>query len=244
MGCSNTKTSKNIEIKAEVQQTKDAKQTNETNQDEKSKKEKRIMIIFYSMYGHVEKLAREILMGVNSIPGVKGELWAVEETLSKEVLQNMGAAGIPKDINILTHDKIDEMKTADGFLFGMPTRFGAMPAQMKQFWDSTGKHWQSGALVNKPAGLFFSTGTQGGGQETTAWTAITQLTHHGMLFVPVGYSFGAELFDVSSLRGGSPYGTGTYAGADGKRMPSELELRMAKHQGEYMAKFVNRIKKE
>jgi NAD(P)H dehydrogenase (quinone) len=101
---------------------------------EKSKsKPKRIMIIFYSMYGHVEKLAREILKGVNTVPGVIGELWAVEETLPQEVLSKMGAASISKDINVLSYDKINELKTADGFLFGMPTRFGAMPAQMKNF---------------------------------------------------------------------------------------------------------------
>jgi NAD(P)H dehydrogenase (quinone) len=210
---------------------------------EKSKsKPKRIMIIFYSMYGHVEKLAREILKGVNTVPGVIGELWAVEETLQQEVLSKMGAASISKDINVLSYDKINELKTADGFLFGMPTRFGAMPAQMKNFWDSTGQLWQANALYQKPAGLFFSTGSQGGGQETTAWTAITQLTHHGMLFVPIGYSFGSELFDMKEVRGGSPYGTGTYAGIDGKRMPSELELKIAKYQGEYMGKYVNRIK--
>lgn len=153
----------------------------------------------------------------------------------------MGANAIPNDINILTHDKLNELKTAYGFLFSMPTRFGAMPAQMKSFWDSTGHLWQSNSLYQKPAGFFFSTGVQGGGQETTAWTAITQLTHHGMLFVPIGYSFGSELFEMNQLRGGSPYGTGSYAGGDGKRMPSELELKMAKYQGEYMAKYVKRI---
>jgi len=236
MGCNTTKISKNEEIKTD--DTKNKK----VNKKQEASKDKNIMIIFYSMYGHVEKLAREILNGVNSVAGLRGELWAVEETMPKDVLEKMGAATVPKDINILTRDKIDQMKTADGFLFGMPTRFGAMPAQMKNFWDATGQLWQTGGLVNKPAGLFFSTATQGGGQETTAWTAITQLTHHGMLFVPVGYSFGSELFDINNLRGGSPYGTGTYSGADGKRFPSELELRMAKHQGTYFANFVKRIK--
>ena len=148
-----------------------------------------------------------------------------------------------KDIKVLTHDKIDEMKNADGFLFGMPTRFGQMPEQMKNFWDSTGRHWKTGALYQKPAGFFFSTSSQGGGQESTAWTSITQLSHHGMIFVPVGYNFGPELFDVNEIRGGSPYGAGTYSG-DGNRLPTDLELRIAKHQGEYMAKFVKRIKKE
>uniref|UniRef100_A0A6V7QT07 NAD(P)H dehydrogenase (quinone) n=1 Tax=Ananas comosus var. bracteatus TaxID=296719 RepID=A0A6V7QT07_ANACO len=133
-----------------------------------------------------------------------------------------------------------ELVEADGLLFGFPTRFGAMAAQMKAFFDSTGQLWREQKLAGKPAGFFVSTGTQGGGQETTAWTAITQLAHHGMLFVPIGYTFGAGMFKMDDIRGGSPYGAGVFAG-DGSRQPSETELSLAEHQGKYMASIVKRL---
>lgn len=205
------------------------------------KKVKRIMIIFYSMFGHVERLAEEILAGVNSVEGVKGELWRVPETLSGDILLKMHAKKHSDDIPLLTYDKLHELEKADGFLFGTPTRYGMMAAQMKAFWDSTGGMWVKGSLVGKPAGWFFSTGTLGGGQETTAFTSISQLTHHGMVYVPIGYSFGKELFDVDQVRGGSPYGSGTFAGGDGSRQPTELELKIAKHQGKFTAEFIRKI---
>ncbi|VAH15860.1 unnamed protein product [Triticum turgidum subsp. durum] len=115
-----------------------------------------------------------------------------------------------------------------------------MAAQMKAFFDSTGSLWEKQRLAGKPAGFFVSTGTQGGGQETTAWTAITQLVHHGMLFVPIGYTFGSGMFNMDDIRGGSPYGAGVFAG-DGSRQPSEAELALAEHQGKYMAAFVKKL---
>ena len=144
-------------------------------------------------------------------------------------------------IPVLTQENILELEKADGFLFGTPSRFGMMSSQMKAFWDSTGLLWKKGSLAGKPAGLFWSTGTQGGGQETIALTTVTQLTHHGMVFVPLGYSFGPELFAMDEVRGGSPYGSGTYSGATGSRQPSELEIKIAKSQGESFAKFVKRL---
>ncbi len=105
-----------------------------------------------------------------------------------------------------------------------------MAAQMKSFFDMTGQLWQKGELVGKPVGVFTSVGTQGGGLETTALTALTQFTHHGMIFVPTGYSFGSEMFDVSTVHGGTAYGAGTLAGADGSRQPTDYELRYAEHQ--------------
>jgi NAD(P)H dehydrogenase (quinone) len=203
-------------------------------------KTKRILILYYSTYGHVETLAKSILEGVNSVEGVKGELWRVPETLSEEVLKKLHAPAKNQEVPELTYDKLSEIEAADGILFGTPTRFGMMAAQMKAFWDSTGGLWQKGSLVGKPAGLFWSTGTQGGGQETTALTSITQLAHHGMVFVPTGYAYGPELFSLQEVRGGSPYGSGTYAG-DGSRQPSELEIKIAKSQGVNFAKFVQRL---
>ncbi|VAH70300.1 unnamed protein product [Triticum turgidum subsp. durum] len=114
--------------------------------------------------------------------------------------------------------------------------------QMKAFFDSTGGLWQAQSLSGKPAGVFFATGTQGGGQETTALTAVTQLTHHGMLFVPVGYTHGAGMFAMDEVKGGSPYGAGTFAGADGSRVPSDAELALAAHQGKYFAGTVKKLK--
>ncbi|QHO27829.1 putative NAD(P)H dehydrogenase (quinone) FQR1-like [Arachis hypogaea] len=152
---------------------------------------------YYSMYGHVEKLVQEIKKGAASIEGVE-----VPETLPEEVLGKMGAP--PKtDAPIIT---ADELATADGFVFGFPTRFGMMPTQFKAFLDSIGGLWRTQQLAGKPAGIFYSTGSQGGEQETTALTAITQPVHHGMIFVPIGYTFGAGMFEMENMKGGSSYG--------------------------------------
>ncbi|CAL0331848.1 unnamed protein product [Lupinus luteus] len=197
----------------------------------------KIFIVFYSMYGHVEGLAKRLKKGVDGVEGVEGVLYRVPETLPIEVLDQMKAP--PKDDAIpeITAAKLAE---ADGLLFGFPTRYGSMAAQMKGFFDSTGQLWKEQKLAGKPAGFFVSTGTQGGGQETTAWTAITQLAHHGMLYVPVGYTFGPGMFKMDSIRGGSPYGAGVFAG-DGTREPSETELALAEHQGKYMALVVQKL---
>ncbi|XP_057809552.1 probable NAD(P)H dehydrogenase (quinone) FQR1-like 2 [Salvia miltiorrhiza] len=198
----------------------------------------RLFIVFYSMYGHVEGLARRMKQGADSVPGVEAVLYRVPETLTDEVLAKMRAP--PKDDSIPEIGSPADLAGADGFLFGFPTRYGCMAAQMKAFFDSTGQLWREQKLAGKPAGFFVSTGTQGGGQETTAWTAITQLAHHGMLFVPIGYTFGAGMFRMDSIRGGSPYGAGVFAG-DGTREPSETELALAEHQGNYMAAIVKRL---
>lgn len=197
----------------------------------------KVFIVFYSMYGHVEGLARRMKKGVDGVDGVEGVLYRVPETLPIEVLDQMKAP--PKDESV-PEITAAELEEAHGFLFGFPTRYGSMAAQMKGFFDSTGQLWKEQKLAGKPAGFFVSTGTQGGGQETTAWTAITQLAHHGMLFVPIGYTFGAGMFKMDSIRGGTPYGAGVFAG-DGTRQPSETELALAEHQGKYMAAVVKRL---
>lgn len=197
----------------------------------------KIAVIYYSTYGHVRGLAQKVVEGVNSVEGCEAKLFQVPETLPAEVLAKMGAP--PKaDDPIIT---ADELKEYDGFLFGIPTRFGMMASQIKSFLDSTGGLWQAGALVGKPAGVFVSIGTQGGGMETTALTAVTQFAHHGMVFVPCGYSFGPGLFDVNEVRGGSAYGAGTLAGADGSRQPSKLELDYAQHQGKHFAGVAKKL---
>ncbi|KAJ7566267.1 hypothetical protein O6H91_02G095100 [Diphasiastrum complanatum] len=197
----------------------------------------KLYIVYYSMYSHTEKLAEEIKKGADSVEGVEATLWQVPETLPEEVLGKMGAP--PKsEVPIIEAAQLAE---ADGLLFGFPTRFGMMAAQFKAFLDSTGALWRSQQLAGKPAGIFLSTGSQGGGQETTALTAITQFAHHGLIYVPIGYTFGAGMFELGEAKGGSPYGSGTYAG-DGTRQPSKLELEQAFHQGKYMATITKKFK--
>ncbi|CAN6299322.1 unnamed protein product [Urochloa humidicola] len=198
----------------------------------------RLYIVFYSMYGHVESLARRAAAGAGAVDGVEAVLRRVPETLPPEVLEKMQAPA--KDPAVPVIASAADLQEADGVLFGFPTRYGAMAAQMKAFFDSTGSLWEEQKLAGKPAGFFVSTGTQGGGQETTAWTAITQLVHHGMLFVPIGYTFGAGMFNMDDIRGGSPYGAGVFAG-DGSRQPSDTELALAEHQGKYMASIVKKL---
>ncbi|XP_044497277.1 probable NAD(P)H dehydrogenase (quinone) FQR1-like 1 [Mangifera indica] len=197
----------------------------------------KVYVVYYSMYGHVAKLAEEIKKGAASVEGVEVKLWQVPETLPEDVLVKMGAP--PKsDVPIISPNDLVE---ADGVLLGFPTRFGMMAAQFKAFMDATGGLWRTQQLAGKPAGIFYSTGTQGGGQETTPLTAITQLAHHGMLFVPIGYTFGGGMFEMEQVKGGSPYGAGTLAG-DGSRQPSELELEQAFHQGKYFAGIAKKLK--
>jgi len=138
--------------------------------------------------------------------------------------------------------KPEQLPEADGIVFGIPTRYGNMPAQWKAFVDSTGQLWQKGALVGKPASVFFSTATQAGGQETTALTFITTLVHHGMIFVPIGYS-SPLLFNMDEVHAGSPYGAGTFAGPTGARQPTKLETDVAQHQGKYFASVVAKLHK-
>ncbi|XP_004234563.1 probable NAD(P)H dehydrogenase (quinone) FQR1-like 2 [Solanum lycopersicum] len=203
-----------------------------------STKNLKIFIVFYSMYGHVESLARRIKKGIETVEGVEGILYRAPETISEDVLMKIQAP--LKDDTIPEISSPEDLIDADGFLFGFPTRFGCMAGQMKALFDSTGNLWKEQKLAGKPAGFFVSSGSQGGGQETTAWTAITQLAHHGMLFVPIGYTFGAGMFDMDTVRGGSPYGAGVFAG-DGSREATEGELALAEYQGKYMATFVKKL---
>jgi len=189
------------------------------------------------MYGHILEMANTIKDAVEA-NGCEVKMAQVPETLPDEVLQKMGAP--PKaEHPIATPDDLEE---ADGILFGIPTRFGMAAAQMKAFIDSTGSQWQKQSLSGKPAGIFFSSATQSGGQETTALTFVTQLTHHGMVFVPAGYCT-PTFFDMSEIHGGSPYGAGTYAGPDGSRKPTANEKTIATAQGENFAKFVTKLHK-
>eukprot|EP00246_Nothoceros_aenigmaticus_P001890 TRINITY_DN1257_c0_g1_i4.p2 TRINITY_DN1257_c0_g1~~TRINITY_DN1257_c0_g1_i4.p2 ORF type:complete len:205 (-),score=30.54 TRINITY_DN1257_c0_g1_i4:843-1457(-) len=197
----------------------------------------KIYVVYYSMYGHVERLAEQIKRGADSVEDVEATLWQVPETLSKEVLAKMDAP----EKSLVHLIEPAQLAEADGLVFGFPTRYGMMAAQFKAFLDATGALWRAQQLAGKPAGMFFSTGSQGGGQETTALTAITQLTHHGLIFVPLGYTFGAKMYELDEVKGGSPFGAGTFAG-DGTRQPSQLELEIAFHQGKYIAGIAKKLK--
>ncbi|KAE9463596.1 hypothetical protein C3L33_04502, partial [Rhododendron williamsianum] len=198
----------------------------------------KVYIVFYSLYGHVEDMARKIQEGANGVEGVEATLWQVPETLPDRVLEKMKAPDKPHDVPEIRPEQLVE---ADGFLFGFPSRFGVMAAQFKAFFDATHELWATQALAGKPAGIFWSTGFHGGGQELTALTAVTQLAHHGMIFVPIGYTFGSGMFEMNEVKGGSSYGAGTYA-ADGSRQPTELELQQAFYQGKYVAEFTKKLK--
>jgi len=208
----------------------------------------RIHIIYYSMYGHVAKLAKSVLQGVEAA-GAEVRLIQVPETLSQDVLAKMHAPEKDKTVPTITFGAAgentvtleDALVNCDGILFGYPTRFGGMPAQVKAVWDATGGFWMKGALVGKPIGVFFSSGTQGGGQETTTLTSLTNFIHHGMLFVPVGYSSPLQT-NMSEVHGGSGYGAGTFAGSDGSRQPTQLELQIAEHQGLHFAQTATALK--
>lgn len=198
----------------------------------------RIAVIYYSLYGHVKQLADQIARGIVAAGG-HPVLLRVAETLPAEVLEKMHAPPADATVPIAS---ADDLAHADGILLGFPTRFGTVPAQVKALLDSTGGLWQKGALMGKPVGCFFSTATQAGGQETTALSLLPFCVHHGMLFVPIGYSNNL-LFDMTAIHGGSPYGSGTMAGANGSRQPSDLELKLAEHQGSYFTAIVSKLKK-
>ncbi|KAM4058030.1 NADPH-dependent FMN reductase [Hirsutella rhossiliensis] len=190
----------------------------------------KIAIVFYSMYGHIRQLAEAEKKGIEKAGG-QVDLYQLPETLPDEVLAKMHAPAKPTDIRVLEDPTV--LTKYDAFLLGIPTRYGNFPAQWKTFWDKTGGVWASGGFYGKYAGLFVSTGGHGGGQESTCIAAMSTLAHHGINYVPLGYakSF-AQLTNLSEVHGGSPWGAGTFAGGDGSRQPSALELEIATIQGE------------
>ncbi|KAJ1980068.1 hypothetical protein H4R34_002589 [Dimargaris verticillata] len=196
----------------------------------------KIFIIFYSLYGHVYTMAQAVKEGVEKVADVDVQLFQLKETLDDSILEKMQAPPRP-NVPIISPA---EMVEADAFLLGVPTRYGNMPEQWKCFWDATGQLWVSGALNNKMAGVFYSTASQHGGQETTAMTMLTTLAHHGMIYVPLGYR-SSHLFTLNKVMGSSPYGAGTITNGDGSRMPSEEELEIASAQGQLFARTVSQF---
>ncbi len=199
----------------------------------------RILIPFYSMYGHVMQMAKAAAGGVAEAGG-EAVLRRVPETLPLEVLEKMGAVEAQRQWAELPVCQVDELADADGVLLGTPTRFGNMCGQMKQFLDATGRLWLSGALVGKPAGVFTSTATQHGGQESTILATHNVLLHLGMVIVGLPYSFQGQT-GVEEVKGGSPYGASTIAGPDGSRQPSAVELAGARFQGSHLTRIAAKL---
>lgn len=196
----------------------------------------KVAIVFYSMYGHIYKLALAEQAGLKKA-GIEADLYQVPETLPAEVLTKMHAAPKP-DVPVIDAAILG---TYDAFLIGIPTRYGNFPAQWRSFWDSTGGLWQTGGLWGKYAGVFVSTGGPGGGQESTVIAAMSTFAHHGVIYVPLGYAKAfAQITNVKEVHGGSPWGAGTFAG-DGTRQPSELELEIATIQGEAFGNTVSKV---
>ncbi|UVE17921.1 NAD(P)H:quinone oxidoreductase [Pseudomonas sp. LS44] len=196
---------------------------------------KKILVLYYSMYGHIERMAEAVAEGARSVPGVEVTVKRVAETMPEDLARKAGAK-LDQAAPVAT---VQELADYDAILFGTPTRFGNMCGQMRSFLDQTGGMWVKGALIGKFASVFTSTGT-GGGSETTITSFWHTLAHHGMLIVGLPYS-AAELSDISELRGGSPYGAATVAGSDGSRMPSLMELALATYQGAHVAKLTTRL---
>ncbi len=202
----------------------------------------KIKVIFHSLYGHTYQLAEPIAEGARSVPGVEAEVLQVAETLPDEVLAKMGAIDAKKTFAHVPVAKPADLTDADGLIFGTGTRFGSASAQLQTFFDSTGGLWAKGALIGKAGGLFVSTATQHGGQESTLLSMSTFLLHHGMVVVGVPYA-APELSHLDTITGGSPYGSGVIAGTDGSRQPSDNELAIARFQGKHTAEIAAKLAK-
>jgi NAD(P)H dehydrogenase (quinone) len=200
----------------------------------------RIKIVFHSIYGHIYQLAEAEAAGAREVAGTEVELLRVPETLPESVLQKMGAMEAMKAFAHVPVADPKKLGEADGLLFGSGTRYGSATAQMQAFFDATGSLWASGALVGKAGGVFTSTGTQHGGQETTLTSMQTFLFHQGMVVVGVPYA-AKELSFVGDISGGSPYGAGTITGGQGERQPNANELAIARYQGRHLAQIAAKL---
>lgn len=196
----------------------------------------KVLVLYYSMYGHVETMAKAVAEGARSVEDIEVTIKRVPELMTEEAARNAGAK-LDQEAPVAT---VEELPDYDAIIFGTPTRFGNMCSQMRNFLDRTSKHWLNGALIGKVGSVFVSTASQHGGQETTITSFYNTLLHHGMLIAGVPYACPA-LLNMDEITGGSPYGAGTLAGADGSRLPSENELVIARFQGEHVAKIAKKL---
>ena len=202
----------------------------------------KVLVVYYSTYGHVHKMAEAVAEGVKEVAGAEVALRRVPETLPQEVLEKMGAVDAQKSFSNVPVCTVDELVEADAVIFGTPTRFGNMCGQMRQFLDATGQLWANGSLVGKVGSVFTSSATQHGGQESTILTFHVTLLHHGFVVVGLPYAFQGQM-TLDEITGGSPYGASTIAGGDGSRMPSENELDAARFQGKHVAEIASKLVK-
>ena len=193
-----------------------------------------VLVLYHSMYGHIETMAGVVAEGARSVAGTTVTIKRVPETMPEAAFAAAGGK-VNQTAEIATPA---ELADYDAIVLGVPTRFGNMSGQMRTFLDQPGGLWAKGALVGKVASVFTSTG---GGQEMTITSTWTTLAHHGMLIVPIGYTNPAQ-FDMSVVKGGTPYGASTIAGADGSRQPQETELALARHQGQLVAQIAGKLK--
>ncbi len=201
----------------------------------------KILVLFYSTYGHIYELAKAVAEGAKSVSGAEVTIRRVSETLPEEILAKIGALEAQKAMADVPVAQPEELAEYDAIIFGTPTRFGNMAAQMKAYIDGTGALWAKGALVGKIGSVFTSTATQHGGQESTILSFHTVLLHHGMLIAGLPYSFAGQS-TMAEISGGSPYGASTITGADGSRMPSSNELDGARFQGKHVATMAAKMK--
>lgn len=200
----------------------------------------KIQVVFYSMYGHIYRMAEAVAEGAREVADTQVTLYQVAELMPEEALEKSGAKAARAafaHIPVITPDQLAE---ADAVIFGTPTRFGNMCAQMRNFLDQTGGLWMKGGLIGKVGSVFTSTATQHGGQETTLTSFHTTLLHHGMVIVGVPYSEARQMTLVE-ISGGSPYGASTITAGDGSRQPSENELDIARFQGKHVAAIAKRL---
>jgi NAD(P)H dehydrogenase (quinone) len=198
----------------------------------------KVLVLYYSSYGHIEQMAQAVAEGVAKVPGATATIKRVPETVPAEVAKTMHFK-LDQAAPIATPD---ELADYDAIIFGTPTRFGNMAGQMKNFLDQTGGLWMKGALVGKVGSVFSSSATQHGGQESTILTFHPVLLHQGMVVVGLPYSCQDQM-GVEEVKGGSPYGASTIAGGDGSRQPSAKELGMARFQGEHVTKIAAKLSK-
>jgi NAD(P)H dehydrogenase (quinone) len=200
----------------------------------------KIHVIFYSMYGHVHTMAEAVAAGAKEVAGAEVSLLQVAELVPEAALQKSGAAAARQKFAHVPIADPKQLAEADAIIFGTPTRFGNMAAQMRNFLDQTGGLWAKGGLIGKVGSVFTSTGTQHGGQETTITSFHTTLLHHGMIIVGVPYSC-TGITNMNEITGGTPYGASTLAGSDGSRQPSQNELEIARFQGKHVAEITRKL---
>ncbi|MFO8011572.1 MAG: NAD(P)H:quinone oxidoreductase [Dehalococcoidia bacterium] len=197
-------------------------------------------VVFYSMYGHIYKMAEAVAEGVRDVEGASAELLQVPELIPDAVLEKSGAAKSRQAFSQVPVAKPDDLLEADAIIIGTPTRFGNMCGQMRNFLDQTGSLWARNALVGKVGSAFTSSATQHGGQETTIVSTYLTLLHHGMIIVGLPYCETRQT-TLEEITGGSPYGCSTIAGGDGSRWPTENEIEMARFQGRHVARIAKRL---